>query len=117
MSALLGLAEDVLMGTRLRELLGGAEGKVEYLRPDFANGVWHWERMQVNLYGYDLWAYLRVWMAHRPDIWLTWNGSWEFVKQSKLTMDTQSVYAEMDVSSWRVFDEHHIHVMMLRSVI
>lgn len=111
------------MSARLKELLGGAEGEVEYLRLDVAYGTWHWERVKIDLYGYDLWAYLQVWGGALPDLWVSPIGGWEFVKLHCRTKDYKSVFYCHNVPDHTVIDlsaeveEEVVHLRMLRALL
>ena len=109
------------MTLRINTLLN-VTGEVEtYYEPGEA--LWHWERVRINLYGYDLWAYLQVWAAHLPDLWVTPISSWEFVNLHVEVRDYKSVLYYHNVREHIVIDlpamveEEVVHLRVLRELL
>lgn len=110
------------MITRLGILLNVTSDIETYYEPA-GRDIWHWERMKISLYGYDLWAYSQVWKRHLPDLWITPIGSWEFVKLSLDTKNYRSVYYCRNVRKGTRVDlldhgeEEMVHAGMLRTLL
>ena len=103
-------------------LLLNVTGEAETYYQDPTKDPWYWERVRINLYGYDLWAYLQVWTECPPDLWVTPISSWEFVNLHVEVRDYKSVFWYHNVREHRIdlsamVEEEVVHLCVLRALL